>query len=186
MECAWDRAGPRYLLPECLNDVAASQLWTSTHSEFCCAGTSLTDPTIPPVRKVGEPMGWRGRASASSTGWRKQQTLWEVKGLRLRSECFLGLRHRPVVGGRVSLLLQPLTSCIIYQGCRSSGYRAATATWSTCLPSAPPPCPGRIGTTAHAGWNPEFSGSGTACPGFNLRHLLPYGNKTFFALYTRD
>ena len=74
--------------------VTASQLRTSTHSEFCCACPTV--PTIPPVLKVGEMMSWQGRASASSAGWRKQQALREVKVLRLRSEHLLSLRHRPV------------------------------------------------------------------------------------------
>lgn len=159
MECVWDRAGPRHLLPERLNDVAAPQLWTSTHSEFCCGYSSLTLQFH--SSKVGEPMGWRGRPSTSSTGWRKQQALWEVKGARpeVRMLPWPEASH-PQLGPSLTFT-QPLTPCIIYQGCRSSGYRAATATWSTCLPLCATTLPRQDRNYSTRRLEPlEFSGSG--------------------------
>lgn len=138
-ECAWDGAGPQYLLPEGLSD-GDSVSAPDKHSLriLLCMPHCPYDST--------RAQGWGDDELAGKSICflhRLEEAAGSLGGGGAPSE--IRTLPRPEAStcscGRVSCSLQPLTSCITYQGCRNPGYRATTAIWSTCLPSATPPCP---------------------------------------------
>ena len=140
-ECVGDGAGAQYLLPGGLSD-GDSVSAPDKHS----LGILLCVPHCPYDSTRAQGWGEDELAGKSICFLRRlEEAAGSLGGEGAPSEIrTLAQPEASTCGcGRVSCSLRPLTSCVTHQGCRSPGYGASTAIWSTCLPSATPRCPGR-------------------------------------------